>query len=579
MKSRARERFIALATAGYAVLALAWIFLSDQLLSAMADVHAMVWLSTAKGALFVVVTAAAFFFALRAVPAAAGGGADRPLDRLAAGLSPGRLPQWLAYGFAVAATLAMLLVRDRIAVDFGDRPLLILFMFPIVLSALLGGLWPGLVATAVAALGLAYLAIPPVSSMRIGAGHDLLQWFSLIANGAAVSLLSEVLRRTLSRVEMNRRLLDAVVSGTPDAVFVKDAQGRYLLANAAVARFVGKAPAEIIGRDDRALFPDQSAREVMSIDRTIMAEGRTRTHEEHLTTLDGKALVFLVTKGPVCDEAGRVVGLFGISREITDRKRAEAQIRSLNAELERRVAERTGELESANRELEDLAYALTHNLGAPLRAIGGFSQLLMTDHAARFDPEARNCLDQITLASANMGHLIDGILALLRCTRGQLSRDTVDVSALATRRLDELARADPQRRVTRQVQANLTTVGDAAMLGVALTHLLDNAWKFTAGRAEPVIHVFAGEIEGEAGICVADNGAGFDMDHAERLFQPFQRLHRQDEFPGIGIGLANVHRIIRRHGGQIRATGAPGAGATFCISLPQAPAATENRHE
>lgn len=572
MMPSVRKRFILLVSAGYAILALAWIFLSDQLLSVFADIESIVWLSTAKGVLFVVISATAFFLCLRAVPPAETGGTERPLlEILATSISPGRLPAWLTYSFALVITLAMLALRDRLAIGFGDQALLILFMFPITLSAMLGGLGPGIVSTAVAALAVAYLAIPPVNSFHIKASHDLLQWSVLIANGIVLSVLSEVLRRSLATAELNRRLLDAAVSGTSDAVFVKDTQGRYLLANAAAAGFVGKAPGEIIGHDDRSLFPDASAQELMALDQAIMSAGRTQTHEEHLTALDGKALTFLVTKGPVFDDSGRMVGLFGISREISERKQAENEIRRLNSELEQRVTERTAELQSANFELEELAYALTHNLRAPVRAIGGFAQLLIDDHAGVIDGDAKACLDQIMQANCNMGVLIEGILALLRCTRGELQREIIDISALANRLLDEIANVDPQRQLTRKVEAGLTACGDAAMLEVMMKHLVDNAWKFTSGRADAVISVFSGEVNGLPGICIADNGAGFDMAHAERLFQPFQRLHRQDEFPGIGIGLATVQRIINRHGGDLRAMAAPGAGATLCFVLPRTP--------
>lgn len=572
MMASVRNRFILLVAAGYAILALAWIFLSDQLLSVFADIESIVWLSTAKGVLFVVISATGFFLCLRAVPPVENDGTQRQLlEILATSISPGRLPAWLTYSFALVVTLAMLLLRDRLAIGFGDRPLLILFMVPVTLSALLGGLGPGLVSTAVAALGVDYLAIPPEHSFRIAASHDLLQWSFLIANGILLSVLSEVLRRSLANAEMNRRLLDAVVSGTSDAVFVKDTHGRYLLANKATAGFVGKPVSEIIGRDDRSLFPDASAQALMVLDQAIMSAGHTQTHEERLTALDGKALTFLVTKGPVFDETGRTVGLFGISREITDRKQAENVIRRLNSELELRVTERTAELQSANLELEELAYALTHNLRAPVRAIGGFAQLLIDDHAGLIDDDAKACLDQINQANNAMGALIEGILALLRCTRGALQRETIDVSALANRLLDEKGTAEPQRRISREVAAGLTVFGDAALLELAIKHLIDNAWKFTRGREDALIRIFSGEVDGQQGVGIADNGVGFDMAHAERLFQPFQRLHRQDEFPGIGIGLATVQRIIKRHGGSLRAVAAPGAGATICMVLPRPP--------
>lgn len=572
IKPSVRSRFILYATGSYVIHALAWIFLSDQLLSLFADIDSIVWLSTAKGVFFVIATATLFYLALRIVPPAEGNGNQQLIETLTVGSLPERLPVWLTYSFAVVVTLAMLLLRKNLPIAYGDRPLLILFMLPIILSALLGGLGAGLVSTFVAALGVAFMAVSQMRGFSAVASHDLLQWGFLIVNGIAVSLLSEVSRRAIAKIEINRRLLDTVISGTPDAVFVKDAQGRYLLANAAAAGFIGKSQDEIIGKDDRALFPEKSARELMALDSAIMATGRAQTHEERLQTLDGKDLVFLVTKGPVFDTAGQTVGLFGISREISDRKRAEDEIRQLNADLERRVAERTAELRAANLELEDIAYALAHNLRAPLRAISGFAQLLDEEHVHKFDTQAENHLDQIVLASSNMGTLIDGILALLRCTRGELHREKVDVSMLARQRLDELARREPGRSVILQVEPDLTISGDAAMLEVVMTHLVDNAWKFTCGKPNATIRVTAGVIDGHPGICIADNGAGFDMAHAERLYQPFQRLHRQDEFPGIGIGLATARRIILRHGGELRASAVPGEGATICFYLPEMPA-------
>lgn len=570
-----RHRFILAATGVYGVLALLWVFLSEQLLHQFADSDALDNLATARGIFLVLVTAMGLFFTLHAVPAPRAEPSADLLKLFAGNMVRDRWPRWLTHVFAVAITLAMLLVREYIAAQFGNRPLLILFMLPIVVSALLGGLWPGLLSTATAAAGVAYFVIPPLHSFRIAADYDLAQWTFLIINGIAVSLLSEVLRRALAKAEVSRRLLDTIVSGTPDAVFAKDRQGRYLLANTAAAGFVGKPPAAILGHDDRQLFPAPSAEEVMAMDREIMAANAPQSREEHVTTLDGRHLVFLVTKGPMFDQEGRSIGLFGIGHEITNRKQAENEIRRLNAELEQRVAERTAELQSANLELEELAYAMTHNLRAPLRAIDGFSYVLVEDHGAGLDDGARGCLAQMTQASRDMGRMLDGILTLLRCTRGELQREAVDVSALARRLLEELAAAEPERQVAGEVAPDLTLSGDAAMLEVVLAHLLRNAWKFTRNRAGATIRVAAGDIDGHPGICIIDNGIGFDMAHAEHLFLPFQRLHRQDEFPGLGIGLATVQRIVHRHGGRIRARGEPGAGATFCLSLPPPPAASE----
>jgi len=252
-----------------------------------------------------------------------------------------------------------------------------------------------------------------------------------------------------------------------------------------------------------------------------------------------------------------------------DAEAAAAEVRQLNAELEQRVAERTAELTAANHELDSFAYAVSHDLRAPVRAMIGFSQALKEDFGGELRADALVYLDQIEIASRKMGGLIDGLLTLSRSTRGELRHDKVDLSALALRRLAELAKSEPQRAVAWQVDPGLAVRGDASMLEAVMTNLLDNAWKYSDKAPAARIRVYAENRDGRPWICVADNGAGFDMAHAERLFKPFQRLHRQDEFPGIGIGLATAQRILHRHGGEIVATAAPCQGATFCFSLPQ----------
>jgi signal transduction histidine kinase len=257
-----------------------------------------------------------------------------------------------------------------------------------------------------------------------------------------------------------------------------------------------------------------------------------------------------------------------LSEDISERKRAEEKILQLNNELEQRVKERTAELVAANEELDAFAYAVSHDLRAPLRAMSGFSQALLEDYGEKLDGEAGIFLNQIITGGRRMGYLIDGLLALSRCTRGDLRRERVDLSEIAERILHGLAKEEPARRVIFEVTADLFAEGDAAMLEVVMDNLLTNAWKFTARRPEAEIRVVAREGDEQRLICVVDNGAGFDAAHAAKLFQPFQRLHRQEEFPGIGIGLATVQRIIHRHGGTISGEGKRDRGATFCFNLP-----------
>lgn len=269
------------------------------------------------------------------------------------------------------------------------------------------------------------------------------------------------------------------------------------------------------------------------------------------------------------DETGALRGGIGTTQDVTELHRAEEAIRQLNADLERRVRERTGELTAANQELESFSYAVSHDLRAPLRAMCGFSQALVEDFGATLQGEARVYLEQIIRASRHMSELVDGLLTLSRCTRGELRRDPVDLSALCERIRGELTRAEPERQVEWQIQPGLVARGDPRMIEVAMNNLLGNAWKYTGRQPAPVIRVYAEPGDGRQCFCVADNGAGFDMKHTEQLFKPFQRLHRQEEFPGTGIGLATVRRILHRHGGTIQATAAVGQGATFKFSLPE----------
>ncbi len=253
-----------------------------------------------------------------------------------------------------------------------------------------------------------------------------------------------------------------------------------------------------------------------------------------------------------------------MEQEIVSRKLATNEIEQLNQELNQTIAQ----LQGANQELEAFAYSVSHDLRAPLRAMSGFSEALVEDFGNLLNREARDYLNEIVIGSRHMGQLIDGLLTLSRSTRGELHRDRVNLSEMAERHRGYLEQSEPQRRVAWQIEAGLLVDGDERMIELIMRNLLSNAWKYTAGVADPLIRLYSEQNSSERFFCVADNGAGFDMAHAGKLFQPFQRLHRQDEFPGIGIGLATAQRIVHRHGGTIHATGTPHQGAIFSFSLP-----------
>ena len=242
--------------------------------------------------------------------------------------------------------------------------------------------------------------------------------------------------------------------------------------------------------------------------------------------------------------------------DITGRKQAEKALR-----------ERTFQLESANKELESFSYSVSHDLRAPLRSIDGFSVLLLEEHADRLDPAAQGYLRRVRAGSQRMGQLIDDLLNLSRVTRSEMNRETVDLSALARAIATELQQAQPERAVDLVIAPNLVANGDARLLRIALENLLSNAWKFTGRCSCARIEFGAIRHNGQPAYLVRDNGAGFDMTYAHKLFGAFQRLHAASEFPGSGIGLATVQRIIHRHGGRVWTEGEVERGATFYFTL------------
>jgi PAS domain S-box-containing protein len=249
--------------------------------------------------------------------------------------------------------------------------------------------------------------------------------------------------------------------------------------------------------------------------------------------------------------------VYGVAHDVTEQKRAERELHQYGSELE-----------TANRELEAFSYSVSHDLRAPLRSIDGFSQALLEDYDARLDPTGRDYLSRIRASAQRMGMLIDDLLSLSRVTRGELTRTQVDLSTLAKDVAHRISEQTPGRRVEWRIEPGVFAEGDARWLHVALDNLLGNAWKFTGKRETAIIEFGATNLpDGRWAFFVRDNGAGFDLAHADKLFGAFQRLHGVTEFPGTGVGLATVHRIVRRHGGRIWAEASPDAGATFFFTL------------
>ncbi len=357
--------------------------------------------------------------------------------------------------------------------------------------------------------------------------------------------------------EEQRARLAAIVESSSDAIIGKQLDGTITSWNAGAQRLFGYAAEEVVGKSISLLVPpDRRAEETDILDRLSRGE-RIEQLDTVRVKKDGGKVDVSVTSSPVRDSRGNVVGAAKVARDITARRRAEAA-----------VTHAKDLAEAASRELEAFSYSVAHDLRAPLRGMNGFAQVLLDTYRERLDAEGRDYLQEILLNANKMGELIDALLALARVTRSELRREPVDLSALARDVAARLGAAEPARQVAVRVEPDLTVDADPRLLLALLDNLLGNAWKFTAGQDSSRIDVGSTHELGARWFFVRDDGAGFDMAYAKKLFSPFQRLHSAAEFPGTGIGLATVQRIVRRHGGQVRAEGAVGAGATFYFTLP-----------
>ncbi len=269
------------------------------------------------------------------------------------------------------------------------------------------------------------------------------------------------------------------------------------------------------------------------------------------------------------DELAELVDAF--NEMLTQIQKRDGALRDAHDEMEKRVEERTTQLTAANKELEAFSYSVSHDLRAPLRSIDGFSQILLDDCADKLDPEEKRYLDRIRAGTQRMGSLIEDLLNLSRVTRGEIHKARFDISSLARSTAGDLQKAQPERQVELRVEDCLETEADPGLIRIVLENLLSNAWKFTSKRPSACIEFGKIQHNGVPAYFVRDDGAGFDPAYAERLFGAFQRLHSMTEFPGTGVGLATVQRIIQRHGGHVWAESAAGHGATFYFTLAGTP--------
>ena len=347
-------------------------------------------------------------------------------------------------------------------------------------------------------------------------------------------------------------------------VAVTDARGKIFYVNDKFCAISKYAREELIGQDHRIISSGHHPKAFIRDLWQTIASGRVWKGELRNRAKDGTFYWVATTIVPFLNEHGKPTQYIAIRADITERKQAEAEIVQLNAELRVHVAQ----VEATNRELDSFTHSVSHDLRAPLRGMDGFSHALLEDYAGQLDATGQDYLRRIRAASQRMGQLIDDLLNMSQVIRSEMKLDSANLTALAHKAIADLRPEQAGRTVQWEVSDPLTARGDPRLLQLVLGNLLGNALKFS-GKCEHARIEFGQQAQGaEVVFFVRDNGAGFDMAYADRLFGAFQRLHTAQEFPGTGIGLATVQRIIHRHGGRVWAEAQPGKGATFYFTLP-----------
>lgn len=378
------------------------------------------------------------------------------------------------------------------------------------------------------------------------------------------------LRHAEEEIRRQSLFLRQVIDLNPTFIFAKDRAGRFVLVNQAMAEAYGTSVEEMLGKAEADVTADaQEVARFLKADLETMDTLRdVFIPEEKIVDATGKVRWLQTVKRPIVATDGTADRVLGVAADITERKRAQEEILRLNAELEERVRQRTAQLEAANKELEAFSYSVSHDLRAPLNTIDGFCQLMEQAAGDKIGDKGKHYLSRIRAGAQQMSELIDGLLSLAKLSRDQLRSEAVDLSAVSRKAAQACREREPKRQARIHIQDGLLAHGDPLLLSVVIQNLLGNAWKFTSKRAEAQIDI-GSEVgaTGETTYFVKDNGAGFDMTQAGKLFGTFERLHSHSDFSGTGIGLAIVKRVIERHGGRVWADSVENEGAVFYFTL------------
>lgn len=456
------------------------------------------------------------------------------------------------------------------------RAVAALFYAAVAVSSRIGGIGPGLFSALLSVLMINYFFVYPVFSFGFTRAGDFIQvlLFAVVAIliGSINNELLAAKQRTeaaLDRLQISesryRRLIDTAHEG----ILTLDVDGRINYANEQFTQMLGYRPEELMSRSLFSLLVDSDRDQIQSnLDHP--SRGFQWQGDYGLRHKNGSTLWCIVSTSSIADDRGSPEGMLIMVTDVSDRKAAELELQQFNATLEQRVQERTAQLEAANQELEAFSYSVSHDLRAPFRHIVGFVELLQKRLAAtELDETSQRYLKTITDTARQAGTLVDDLLTFSRIGRAEMHFTRVDLNQIVREVVRELEPDFKGRTIHWQIHPLPTVKGDPNLLRLALQNLIENAIKYTRLRSEAIIEIGSFEQDQDEVCFVRDNGVGFEMQYVNKLFGVFQRLHNDPQFEGTGIGLANVRRIIHRHGGHTWAEGQQNQGATFYFSLPE----------
>ena len=483
-------------------------------------------------------------------------------------------PAILRYGLAVgsiAIALGPALVLQHYKFRDVEFPL---FLFAVAITAWYAGVWPAALSIVLASVCFDFFFTEPFYSLDFTLAQLpavmvfvcfalLIAWFSSIRRRVEGQLRQA---RDQLQLEVEERTQQAsLLNLTHDTIFVRDMSDVITYWNRGAQELYGWAPEEAIGKRSHDLLHTIFPAPIDDVSSELLRTGRWEGELRH-TKADGTEVVVASRWSLRRDEQERPLATMETNNDITERKRREQEIRGLNHEL----ARRSTDLEATNKELEAFAYSVSHDLRAPLRHMGGYAELLQKKASTLLDDKSRRYVTMILESANRMGKLIDDLLAFSRIGRAETQKTLVNLPQLVEEVLTEVRQEGQGRDIDWKIGALPTCYGDRSMLRLVFVNLLSNAIKFTRTRQRAEIEVGCGGADrDQIEVFVRDNGAGFDMKYANKLFGVFQRLHQTEAFEGTGIGLATVQRIIHRHGGKVRAEGAVDRGAAFYFSVPK----------